>query len=192
MIKNKVQKMLLAGVLACGMAVNGVSTAYATINTDVKGSATGQIDIEIKATNVDVTVPATAPFVFNEDESTTTPSNWKVINNSEIARVYLSKVSVDGTEAGWKVVDGSYDLKTMAVNTKNIRLKFGKEGEEKLVSPVDSASEGNVGEYTFDPSDIVVPAQSEQVLKFNIERGSFTNAEASAKAYEMTLEFNFS
>lgn len=199
MNKKKLMTMLACGLVALNICATtahaepseGVPSQTVNTNTTVQGVSTGQIDIAIKPTNVDVTVPANAPFIFNEDETTTTPSNWVITNNSGIARVYLSKISVDGTAAKWNVVDDKYDLKTMDVNTKNIRLKFGKEGELKTVAPLDSANVGSKGEYVFTSDDIVVPSKQSQLLKFNVERGSFTDTQASSKAYGMTLEFNF-
>lgn len=184
MLRSKLNKILLSSALCVGMLANTSLVA----NAADFGS---QIDIEVKATTVDVTVPSSAPFVFNEDETNTLPSNWTIKNNSKIARVYVSKISVDGTDASWKVVDGTYDLKTMPVNTKNVRLKFGKEGALKLVAPK-SGTENAQGEYVFGASDIVVPAGQTQELKFDIERGSFTQTQASSKAFNMTVEFNFS
>lgn len=184
MLRSKLNKILLSSALCVGVLANTALVANAA-------DFSSQIDIEVKATTVDVTVPSSAPFVFNEDETNTLPSNWTIRNNSKLARVYVSKISVDGTENQWKVVDGSYDLKTMPVNTKNVRLKFGKEGALKLVAPT-TGTDNVKGEYTFGASDIVVPAGQTQELKFDIERGSFTQTQSSAKAFDMTIEFNFS
>lgn len=200
MNKKKLMTMLACGLVALNICATtahaepgeGVPSQTINTNTTVQGVSTGQIDIAIKPTNVDVTVPANAPFVFNEDESTTTPSSWVITNNSGIARVYLSKITVDGSANDWNVVNDDFDLKTMPVNTQNIRLKFGKEDALKTVSPVNAGSVANVGEYVFDPSDIVVKSKESQLLKFNVERGSFTKTQASSKAYGMTLEFKFS
>ena len=184
MKRSKLNKILLSSILSLGVLASTASVANAA-------DFTSQIEVEVKATTVNVTVPSSAPFIFNEDETNTLPSNWSVTNNSNLSKVYISKISIDGTDAGWKVVNDTYDLKTMSVNTKNVRLKFGKEGDLKLISPV-SGNENTKGEYTFGASDIVIPAGTSQELKFDIERGSFTQAQSKSKAFGMTIEFNFS
>lgn len=184
MNKKSISKLLLAGLVTCCALSLGTDIASAY-------SSTSTIDIEIQTTMVDVTVPSSAPFIFNEDGTTTTPDNWCVKNNSNIAGIYLSKIEVDGTEAGWKVLGDSYDTKTMPVNTKSIRLKIGKDGELRTIQPKNLSLEDFKGEYIFNKDDIIIPSGSSQELKFKVDRGAFTLVQASSKAFEMTMEFLF-
>ena len=198
MKRNKIKSMLMAGILSLGVLANSAIPVFATTTnqTDAQGSVGSTLTIEAKATSVNVTVPTTAPFIFNENGSNTVPSDFKVINNSEIAGVYLASLTLDSKQKGWKVVDADYDLKAMDVNTKNIRLKFGIEGDTRLVAPESDTANAR-GSVTFANGDINVEALQQQVLKFEVERGAFSTAVnggtdgTAVTAFDMTLEFRF-
>lgn len=197
MKSKQIKKLLSLSVLSVGVLASSVMTAFATGEGSPTVSAprnfNSSLDIEIKATTVDVTVPGNAPVVFNEGGTVTTPLTWPVKNNSLIAGVHITKLTVDGTEKKWKVVSGDTDLKTMPVNDKKIRLKFGKKGGElKLVAPVSGSKENVRGQCDFGNEEIVIPANETQEFSFEIERGAFTTpTENSAKAFDMVLTFAF-
>ena len=50
------------------------------------------LNIETKATTVDVTVLGSTAIVFNADGTNTTPSNFVISNQSKIAGINLSSV----------------------------------------------------------------------------------------------------
>lgn len=204
MNRSKISKILLSSVLSLGvLATSSVSslTAFAdgvastpltpSVNkTNPAGIVGSDINIDIETTTVNVDVPSSVPIKFNENGTVTAPKKWTIKNNSEIAGIHLAKISVDGSEKGWKVVDGSKNLKIMPVNTKHVRMKFGKADDLKLVAPK-SKDVSAKGEYKFDPTDIIVGATESQELEFNIERGAFTKAEGVAGAFKMELDFKF-
>ena len=148
------------------------------------------LNIETKATTVDVTVPGSTAIVFNADGTNATPTNFVISNQSKIAGINLSSVELDAGLSGWNLVDDSTDLKVQAVDTKNIRLKVGKLGQEQLVSPsagsVSSSGTAQLGKALFS-----IPAKSQEKMNFVVERGAFGQSEAEAKAFDMTLNFEF-
>lgn len=195
MKRNKIKSMLMASILSAGVLANSAIPAFAG-TTDAAGSVGSKLTIEAKATSVNVTVPTSAPFIFNENGSNTLPSTFKVTNNSEIGGVYLSSISLDSKTNGWKVVDSSYNLKTMPVNTKNVRLKFGKTGATKLIAP-SSGNSNAAGSVTFSSGEIDIEAKQSQTLVFEVERGAFSAAVNGGSsgtpvtAFDMTLQFKF-
>ena len=63
-------------------------------------------------------------------------------------------------------------------------------GALKLVVPT-SGTENTSGSVSFGNTEISIPSGETQVLSFDVERGAFTKSEASAKAFDMVLTFNF-
>lgn len=161
---------------------NDGAGAYGTVGSDLR--------IDVKATNVNVTVPTTAPFVFNEDGNSLVPTNFNVTNNSAIAGVYLESISLDSKTNGWKVVDDGFSLKTMPVDTKDVRIKFGKTGAERLIAPT-SGDSAATGIASFQSGEIDIEAGQTQKLDFKVERGAFSKDIADATAFDMTLKFRF-
>lgn len=190
MKSKQIKKLLSLSVLSVGVLASSVASDSSTVFASEAKNFNSNLNIEIKATTVNVTVPADAPVVFNENGTVTTPSDWSVTNNSAIAGVHITKVSVNDAAKKWRVVDGSTNLTSMPVNTKSIRLKFGKEGNLKLVAPV-LGEDGFKGECSFNDKEIEIPAKQKQTLSFEIERGAFTTTESSAKAFDMELTFAF-
>ena len=176
-------KKLLSSLLVAGMFMSQVAPVFAATQGSV-------LNIEAKATTVNMTVPGTAAIVFNADGTNTTPTNFNITNNSQIAGVHLESVDLNAGESGWKVVDASTDIKTQAVNTKNIRLKVGKEGQEQIVQPT-SGNSNSTGKATLGQSLFSIAAEGTETMKFVVERGAFTTPEAEAKAFDMTLNFEF-
>ena len=156
-------------------------------------AASSNVNIEIQATtmdNVSVTVPTNLPIVFNADGTNTLPTNWTIENKSSIAGIHLSKIQMNAGSNGWKLLDATEDTKQLPVNSKSIQFFAGKQGALKLVSP----SEGRAavsGSVSFGASEISIASGETQVLSFNVKRGAFTEASASAKAFEMILTFEF-
>lgn len=177
-------KLVLSGLLS--MLILG----SAAIPANAAGFGS-QVTIDAKATTVNVTVPSSAPMVFNADGTNTVPTNFNITNNSEIGGVHLESISLAADTTGnWKLVNDTVDLKTQAKNTKNIRLKMGASGAEKLINPTSSSAHAN-GSATFGASDFAIPAKGSKTLSFKVERGAFTTAIPSAKAFDMTLNFDF-
>lgn len=177
-------KVLLAALLSVTVVLGAAVPTYA---------ASSDVNIEVKATtmdNVSVTVPTSIPIVFNADGSNTLPTNWTIENLSTIAGIHLSQIDMNAESSGWKLLADSENVKTLSADTKSIKFSVGKAGALKLVVPT-SGTESATGIVTFDNTEIAIPSGETQVLSFGVERGAFTEAEASAKAFDMVLTFNF-
>lgn len=214
------KKLLLSSIICLGVLTTNVAPAFATIEStpaiggqtieknDIEGNSATSTEsgdqgnfgtvgssftVDAKATNVNVTVPTTAPFVLDENGDTLVPRNFRVKNNSAIAGIYLESISLDAKTNGWEVVNQDFDLKTMDVDSKKLRVTFGKEGKMKLVAPTNAGVRGNskTGSVTFDSGEIDIEAEQTQKLDFKIDRGAFSEAVANANAFDMTLRFRF-
>lgn len=177
-------KKLIAAVLSVTVILGATVPTYA---------ASSDVNIEVKPTtmdNVSVTVPTTIPVVFNADGSNTLPTNWTISNLSSIAGIHLSQIDMSAGNSGWKLLADSQDTKTLSKDTKSMKFSVGKPSAMKLVTPT-SGTENATGSVRFDDSEISIPSGETQVLSFGVERGAFTEAQASAKAFEMVLTFNF-
>lgn len=177
-------KILLAALLSVTVVLGTVVPTYA---------ASSDVNIEVKATsmdNVSVTVPTSIPIVFNADGTNTLPTNWTIENLSTIAGIHLSQIDMNAENSGWKLLDASENAKTLSADTKSIKFSVGKPGALKLVEPT-SGTENASGSVTFGNADLSIPSGETQVLSFQVERGAFTKSEASAKAFNMVLTFNF-
>lgn len=180
----KTGKVLLAALLSVTVIFGAAVPTYAA-SSDVK--------IEVKETtmdNVSVTVPTTIPIVFNADGTNTLPTNWTIENVSTIAGIHLSKIDMDAGNSGWQLLADSQDVKNLSKDTKSIKFSVGKAGALKLVAPT-SGTENTSGSVMFGDTEIVIPSGETQTLSFGVERGAFTKSEASAKAFDMVLTFNF-
>ncbi len=180
----KTGKVLLAALLSVTVIFGAAVPTYAA-SSDVK--------IEVKATtmdNVSVTVPTTIPIVFNADGTNTLPTNWTIENVSTIAGIHLSEIDMNAESSGWKLLAESQDVKVLSKDTKSIKFSVGKAGALKLVAPT-SGTESASGSVSFGDTEIAIPSGATQVLSFGVERGAFTKSEASAKAFDMVLTFNF-
>ena len=216
------KKLLLSSIICLGVLTTNVAPAFATIESapsiggqtleekDVEGkkdTATqsdekgnfgtvgSSFTVDAKATNVNVTVPTTAPFVLDENGDALVPRNFRVKNNSAIAGIYLESISLDSKTNGWEVVDEDFDLKTMDVDSKKIRVTFGKKDGNtmKVVDPVSPNARGTskIGSATFASGEIDIEAEQTQKLDFKIDRGAFSQAVANGNAFDMTLRFRF-
>lgn len=180
------KKKIISGLLAATMMLSTAVPTFALAG-DTK---TSEITIDAKATTVNVTVPSSAPMVFNEDGTNTLPSNFDITNNSDIAGVHINSIKLDGTDTGWSVLKESADLKTQKKNLKKIKIKMGVSGNEKIVAPT-NGSDDSTGTATFGPTDFAVAANETKKVNFVVERGAFTEPVANAKAYDMTIVFDF-
>lgn len=176
----KLRKLLLSGVLSMGVLGSMGVNAFAA------GTA---VNIETKATTVNMQVPGTMAVIFNEDGTNTIPTNFTVTNNSKIAGVSLVKIDVDAGTSGWNFCDQATDMKIKPAGTKDIKFTAGKEGVTKLVTP--STSRDKKASASFNSGQISIPASGSQVLKFEMERTAFKEAISSSKAFDMTLTFDF-
>ena len=156
-------------------------------------AASSDVNIEIKETTMDqvsVTVPTALPIIFNEDGSNTLPTNWSIENRSSIAGIHLAQVDMDAEGNGWVLLAASEDTKKLPVDSKAMQFSLGKEGALKLVEPSNGRSNGS-GSVAFAADEIVVESGETQVLSFDVKRGAFTKSEVSAKAFDMTMRFEF-
>lgn len=177
-------KVLLAALLSVTVVLGAAVPTYA---------ASSDVNIEVKATtmdNVSVTVPTSIPIVFNADGSNTLPTNWTIENLSPIAGIHLSQIDMNAENSGWKLLAASENVKTLSADTKSIKFSVGKSGALKLVVPTKGTA-SETGTVTFGSTDISIPSGETQILSFDVERGAFTESEASAKAFNMVLTFNF-
>ena len=176
----KLRNLILSGVLSIGILSSMGVNAFAA------GTA---VNIETKATTVNMSVPSTMAVVFNEDGTNTLPTNFTVTNNSKIAGVSLTKIDVNAGSSGWSFCDASTDMKVKPAGTKDIKFTAGKEGVTKLVTP--TTAKDTKASATFASGQISIPASGSQVLKFEMERTAFKEAISSSKAFDMTLTFDF-
>lgn len=180
------KKKLLSSLLIAGMLMG---SAVPTFAADGKGFGS-ELQIDAKATTVNMTVPGTAPMIFNDDGTNTLPSEFTVQNNSKVGGVYLSEIALDAESSGWSLLADSADLKTQAKDLKKIKLKMGKVGVMKLIAPTNTTDD-STGSATFSSGEIDIPASGSQKLDFEVERGTFTENIPNAKAFGMTLTFKF-
>lgn len=177
-------KVLIATLLSATVVLGTTVPTFAA-STDV--------NIEVEATdmdNVSVTVPTTLPIIFNADGTNTLPTNWTIENKSTIAGIHLSEISMDAQDSGWKLLADSEDVTALSADTKAIKFSVGKTGALQLVTP-SSGTENAMGSVTFEDTAISIASGETQVLSFDVERGAFTETEASAKAFDMVLTFKF-
>lgn len=174
-----------------------LSTALATImmlgtTTPTFAAGNGQnvdVTIDAKATTVNVTISDTAPFIFNEDGTNTTPSNFTVKNNSQIAGLHLVSADFNQVqENGWTIENNNYSFKTMPKNTKKVAFKLGENGNLKEVVKSDV---GKKGTATFGATDFAIPANETKTVKFEVTRGAFTTPEAQQSAFKLVMNFDF-
>lgn len=178
----------LKKILAVVLSVTALMGATIPAN-----AASVDVNIEVKETamdNVSVTVPTVLPIVFNENGTNTLPTNWTIENLSSIAGIHLAQIDMDAEDSGWKLLADSVDVTTMAADTKAIKFSVGKAGALKLVVPT-SSTESATGSVSFAASDISVASGQTQVLSFDVQRGAFSESQASAKAFDMVLTFKF-
>lgn len=180
----KINKLLMAGVLSLGVLGNSTLPVFAAT-----GSYGSSLEIEVRNTTMDVTVPATLPMIFAEDGSNVLPDNWTVKNNSKTTKLYVSRIAVDAGNSGWKVVDDTVTPSNEYDNTKVIKLKMGKRGSEKLIKPVYSERNAE-GLHQFANTDIVINPEQSETLSIQVERPRFTNSIANSKAFDLTIEFD--
>ncbi|VYU45440.1 hypothetical protein [Clostridium paraputrificum] len=177
----KLRKLLLMGLISSGMVIGGANiTSAAEFGSNLV--------IEAKPTTVNVTVPSTAPMVFNEDGTNTLPSAFTLTNNSEIGGVSLTNINLVSPKNAWSLLPNEADLKVQPKDQKKIKLHIGKTGAERLIAPGSTASQGSA---SFSLGEISIPAKGSETLKFKVERGAFSQAVAEDTAFNMTLTFEF-
>ena len=184
------KKLLLSSLVCLGVLSSTVTNASALTDSATAKGFGSELKIDAKATTVNVTVPTTAPMVFNADGTDTLPSSWTIKNNSKLGGVYLDSISLDAGSSGWSLLSESADLKTQSKDLKKIKLKIGKEGQEKLIAPT-NASDDSTGSADFSIGDIDIEANQSQELNFVLERGTYTRDLANSTAFNMTLKFEF-
>ena len=178
------KQALLSAALTVGMLGMTVTPAFAAGN-----GGNVNVDIQAKATTVNVTVSDTAAFVFNEDGTNTTPSNFTVTNNSEIAGLHLVSANfTQEADKGWTIEDQNYSFKTMAKDTKKVALQLGAEGKLKDVI---KGTDGKTGKATFGANDFQLPAKTSKTVKFGVKRGAFSQAVANETAFKMVMNYEF-
>lgn len=183
MLKKNFNKILLSGALSVGILSSLATNAFAA-------QFGSELWIDAKATTVNVTVPSNAPMIFNEDGTNTLPTNFTVTNNSKIAGVSLTGISLDSKNSGWTLLSEGTDLKVQAKDLKKIKLKMGKDGQMKTIAPTNGSND-STGSASWSSGDISIPALGSETIKFEVDRGAFDTPVANAKAFDMTLNFEF-
>lgn len=156
-------------------------------------AASSEVDITIKATtmdNISVTVPTTLPIIFNENGTNTIPDDWTIENISSIAGIHLSQIDMNANGSGWKLLAEAEDTRLLSADTKSIQFFAGKGSNLKLIAP-STGTESGTGVVTYGDEEITIASGESQVLSFAVNRGAFTQNEASAKAFDMILIFDF-
>lgn len=178
------KKIIYSGLMlgALGLIIPAMAVTASAFSSELK--------IQTEATTIDVTVPGQAAMIFNEDGSNIVPLNFKVVNNSQIAGIYMSEIDLDAGLSGWKIVNPTVDLKTMAVDSKAIRLAMGEQGNEKAAVPT-AGTEDSTAKITYGVKGFVVPSASEKIINFDVERGAFSKNIPAGDAFTMNLNFEF-
>lgn len=178
-------KVLLAALLSVTVVLG---TAVPTYAAEPKA----EVKIEIEATdmNVSVTVPSVLPIVFNADGTNTFPDNWEIQNVSAIAGIHLTEVALDAESSGWLLLDGEQDVSELKAGTKAVKFYTGNEGALKLVQPTEG-TQCKTGSVTFEESELSISSGEKEKLSFQVERGAFKQTQASSKAFNMLLTFDF-
>ena len=172
--------VLLVAVLSFALLFGAVVPAQAA-------SAEVQFDVKATDVNVSVNVPTTLPIVFNEDGTNTYPSNWTIENTSTIARVYLYSVALTATN-DWTLMTGGMDPKFTDVDSKQIKFYVGPEENLQFMSGRDN---GTTGYVEFEDDEFVIVSGGSKDLKFEVERGAYTQNSGIQKAFDMVLTFKF-
>ena len=159
------------------------------LGTIVPASASTTVKIETKATQMNVTVPSTIEFIFNEDGTNTVPTNFDITNNSQIARVSLVKADLSAQTSQWRLLPESANTKLLPVDSKDIQFYLGLQGQEKLANP--GTDVNSDGQTVWENGEISIDPEKTQNIAFKVNRGAFNTAQSSAKAFDMTLTFAF-
>lgn len=179
---------VLTGVMATAMMVG------AAIPASASGFGT-TMNIEVKGTEMNITVPTTMDFVLNADETNTYPETFAIQNNSGISGVYVD--SIDFTQPAtassdsWEFLKEGYDTLKLPVDSKAIVFELGLPGDLKDVVPTGGVDRDETGTATFGEGVLDLAAGEEKTFGFNIERGSFTADAASEHAFDATINFEF-
>ena len=164
-------------------------SSLALLGTIMPASASTTVKIETRATQMNVTVPSSIEFVFNEDGTNTTPTNFEITNNSNIARISLVKVQMSSQSTQWRLLPETADTKLLAVDSKDIQFYMGAQGKEKLVSP--GSVVGSTGQATWSAGEFTIEPTKSKNMVFKVNRGAFNTAQTSAKAFDMVLTFTY-
>jgi hypothetical protein len=73
---------------------------------------------------MNITVPTSIEFVFNEDGTNTLPTNFVITNNSPIANVLLIKSRLSTGTSPWRLLPQTANTKLLDVDTKDIKHIF--------------------------------------------------------------------
>ena len=177
---------LLTSALALSMMASASLPVFAAGNGENVA-----VNIEAKATTVNITMSDTVPVTFNADGTNTVPTNFSIKNNSAISGLHLDTVKLTAAAStDWKVAADSFNTKTMAKDTKTIIFKLGAEGKLKTAVPA-SGTTAATGTATFGAADFQIPATGSKIMKFDITRGAFSKELTSAKAFDMVMNFSF-
>lgn len=178
----KLKKATALAMAMATVATMGAIPAFAATNGNTA------VNIEAKATTMNVNVPSTAAFVFNADGTNVVPTNFTITNNSKISGIHVTSIALTSADAdkGWKLLPESANVKTQAVNTKNIKMTINN--KPVVVTGTAAATTGTA---TYEANDIAIASEGTTTLKFGVERGSFTTAVASGKAFDMVTSFAF-
>ena len=172
----------LALVLTLAVVMQGVIPVNA---------ASAEVGIEIKATDINmaVTVPSQIPIIFNEDGTNTYPENWTIVNESEIAGVYLDKVRLTQEERVWAIASNVVDVSDFSANTKTVKFYVGTTDNLKVVEPEGGMTTIN-GSCSF-ARELPIPAGENLTLGFKVERCAFTESQDMQKAFDVEFTFEF-
>ena len=166
-----------------------VLTFCLSLSVFATGTKSSTVNIQVKPTTMNVTVPSSMPFVFNEDGTNTYPNNITITNNSTISNIYLAKVEMNGSSTGWKLLKDTYDVTNLSVNEKATIFKMGLSGALHTVTP--STDKATTGVATWTQSEFTIKSKETKTLAFDIKRGSFTDSTAQSVAYNITMTYNF-
>lgn len=184
--KSVVSLMGIGAVLAPGFG--GIVSAAETLPGGVGSS---NLNIEIEATNISMTVPTDVNFVFKADGTNVTPT-MSVYNNS-IGKVNLKTVQFNKVAStSWQLVDyTTFKKNDRTKDDHKLGLEITPAGADAVAVTPNSGNGTATLNKTIEANETSEETGTKQDFTFNVKRGAYTQAKTSEKAFDMVLNFEF-
>ncbi len=178
--------------------LSGILTSAVLMGAAMPASASGfgtTMNIEVKGTEMNITVPTSMDFVLNADETNTYPETFTIQNNSGISGVYVDSIDFtqpgNASSNGWEFLKEGYDTLKLPADSKAIVFELGLPGDLKDVAPTGGVERAETGKAVFGEEVLDLAAGEEKTFAFNIKRGAFTSDAVSEHAFDATINFEF-
>lgn len=179
---KKILNLILAlaitiGVTPMGVFAEGTDPAEGTPTADDGYSSETNIDLNVEAATIDVTVPSSIDFIFNSDGSNTVPTNWKIENNGQV-EVMVSSLNLASVN-DWKLSSKA----PTETNDKTIVLTI-----DNTLGTI--AQDGLSATY-FNDGSLKIAKDDSHTFELGVQRANFSKNIASSKAFTATLNFKY-